>query len=211
MGQNVEINLPGKPVHGVRCLVIGIRDTPIGEVYINLKPLIDSKVGKQSLQMLKEVGVRAEDIKLLDEKQPEEALSITDYAMHAILDSGATRTIVPSADYLVEGTLHELDKTLSFKGYDKKGKVNVATHGGFISLMSNTGMIGRLLKAAIVLPGARRLLISMSQLDEYGCYVTMGGGGMRLRKGPDQSSFLALPRLDQDHADLYAQDRHRAC
>ena len=118
MGQNVEINLPGKPLHGVRCLVIGMWDTPDGEVYINLKPLIDSQVGEQSLQMLKEVGVRAEDIKLLDEKQPEEALSITDYAMHAILDSGATRTIVPSADYLVKGTLHKLDKTLSFKGYD---------------------------------------------------------------------------------------------
>ena len=76
--------------------------------------------------------------------------------MHAILDSGATRTIVPSADYLVKGTLHKLDKTLSFKGYDKKGKVNVATHGGFISLMSNTGMTGSLLIAATVLPAARK-------------------------------------------------------
>ena len=49
MGQNVEINLPGKPLHGVRCLVIDMSDTPDVEVYINLKPLIDSQVGEQSL------------------------------------------------------------------------------------------------------------------------------------------------------------------
>ena len=62
---------------------------------------------------------------------------------------------------------------------------------------------------ATVLPAARRPLISMSQIDDGGCYETMAGGSMRLRKGPDQSNFLALPRLDQESTSQYAQDRHR--
>ena len=68
MGQNVEIHLPGKPLHGVRCLVIGLWDTHDGEPYVNLKPLIDEQVDEQSLPMISQVGVRAEGIKLLDDK-----------------------------------------------------------------------------------------------------------------------------------------------
>ena len=111
MGQNVEICLPGKPLNGVRCLVVGLWDTPDGEPYAKLKPLVDKQVDGQTKQMLLTVGVRAEELKLLDDRQPEE-LSIAEDAMHAILDSGATRTIVPSADYLVRGTKHRLEKPL---------------------------------------------------------------------------------------------------
>ena len=103
---------------------------------------------------------------------------------------------MPSANYLVRGTLYVLPKLLSFKGYDKTSSVNIAVHGGCIALESNTGMPGSLLIQTVVLPAARIPLISVSQLDDIGCFVTMGGGGLRLKKGPDESNFLALPRLD---------------
>ncbi len=147
---------------------------------------------EQLLDMLITVGVRAEYIKLLDGVQPEELFLIQN-AKHAILDSGATRTIVPSANYLVRGALYVLPKPLSFKGYDKESSVSVAVHGGYIALKSNTGMPGSLLVQAVVLPTARKPLISVSQLDDIGCFVTLGGGGLRLKRGRRVIFFGTTP------------------
>ncbi len=36
----------------------------------------------------------------------------------------------------------------------------------------------------------------MSQLDDAGCYVTMGGGRMTIKKGLDHPTFLDLSRFD---------------
>ena len=108
--------------------------------------------------------------------------------MDAILDSGATRTIVPNESYLVKGTMYKLDKPLLFKGYDKNGDVQAAHYVGTVALMSNTSTKGLLLLMAYVLPAARRALISMSQLDDGGNFVEMGGGGLRLRKGAGHST-----------------------
>ena len=47
-----------------------------------------------------------------------------------------------------------------------------------------------------VLPAARRALLSMSQSNDGGIYVELGGGGMRLRKGADHSNSLALTKSE---------------
>ncbi len=60
--------------------------------------------------------------------------------------------------------------------------MQAAANAGTVTIKSNTSMKGYLLLVAYVLPAARKALISMSQLDEGGNYVEMGGGGMRLRK-----------------------------
>ena len=100
-----------------------------------------------------------------------------------------------------------LKKPLSYESYDKKGKTNVATHGGLISIMSDTGMTGNIVVKAIVLTSAQRPLISMSQLDDEGCYVTMGGGGLKVKRGPDQPYFLDLSRLDpQKHPETFSSE-----
>ena len=211
VGENVEINLPGKPLlHGIRCLVIELWETHDDVPYAKLKPLIEKKVSVNILEFLMTMGVQVRDLKMLDIKQPEElSLSSEDRLIHAIIDSGATRTVMPNASYLVKGSLYKLETPLLFKGFDKKGKAHAATHGGTIALKSNTSMKGYLLIEAFILPTARRPLISMSQLDDEGCYVEMGGGGMRLRKGADGSNFLALPRLEPFFAKEYARDLQR--
>ena len=68
--------------------------------------------------------------------------------------------------------------------------------------MSNTGMTGSIVVKAIVLTSAQRPLISMSQLDDAGCYVTMGGGGMTIKRGFDQPTFLDLSRFDPEKHSL---------
>ena len=67
--------------------------------------------------MLTTVGIRVQDIKLMDCVQE---LSELDMDTTAIIDSGATRTIVPDDSYLVQGSIYELDKPVLFKGFDKK-------------------------------------------------------------------------------------------
>ena len=114
--------------------------------------------------------------------------------IHAVVDSGATRTIVPSEDYLISGTFYPLRRPLYFRGYDKESKTSVATHGGLIAIKSNTGMTGTIVMKAIVLPATQQPLISMSQLDDNGCYMTMGGGKLRVRRRRDRTDFLELPR-----------------
>ena len=57
-------------------------------------------------------------------------------------------------------------------------------------------MTGSIVIEAIVLASARRPLISMSQLDDAGCYVTMGGGGMTIKRGLGHPTFLDLSRFD---------------
>ncbi len=65
------------------------------------------------------VDIRVQDLKLLDCVQPEElyTLYIKEAYTDAIIDSGATRTIVPNN--AVKGTVYKLEKRLLFKGYDK--------------------------------------------------------------------------------------------
>ena len=116
---------------------------------------------------------------------------------------------MPDRSYLVRGSRYKLDQPLYFKGYDKQGKAQAARYGGYIALRSNTGMNGLLLIKAFILPTARRALISMSQLDDGGNYVDMGGNGLRLRRGPDQSNFLTLTRLEPIHSVKYTSDLQR--
>ena len=72
-----------------------------------------------------------QDLTFLDCVQPEDIL-YADEDMDAILDSGATRTIVPDSSYLIKGTMRKLDKPLLFKGYDKNGDVQAARYAGAI-------------------------------------------------------------------------------
>ena len=92
------------------------------------------------------------------------------------------------------GTVYPLRNPLYFKGYEKESKTNVATRGGLIAIKSNTGMSGSIIMKAIVLPATQQQLFSMSQLDDNGCYMTMGGGKLRVRRRRDRSDFLELPR-----------------
>ena len=209
VGENVEINLPGKPLHGLRCLVIELWETQDDVPHAKLKPLIEKKVSVNVLDMLTTVGFRVQDLRMLDIPQPDELSLNEDGLIHAIIDSGATRTVMPNASYLVKGSLYKLETPLLFKGFDKKGNAQAATHAGTIALRSNTSMKGYLLMEAFILPTARRPLISMSQLDDEGCYVEMGGGGMRLRRSSEGSNFLALPRLEPHCAREYARDLQR--
>ena len=75
--------------------------------------------------------------------------------------------------------------------------MQAAAYSDTVAIKSNTSMKGYLLLVAYVLPAARGALMPMSQLDEGGNYVKMGGGGMRLEKGSDHSNFLALPQAEQ--------------
>jgi hypothetical protein len=159
-------------------------------------------------EMLTTVGIRVQDIKLLDGVQE---LFEVDMDATAIIDSGATRTIVPNDSYLLKGSVYELKKPVLFKGFDKNGKAQSAKYAGMIAIRSNTSLKGHLLLTAYILPWARRPLISMSQLDEGGNYVDMGGGGMRLRRGYNHSNFLSLPRLEPELAKEYARDLKREC
>ena len=208
MGENVEIELPGRHLNGIRCLVIGLWETHENVPYAKLKPLISKQVNENEMDMLTDVGIRVQNLLFLDCKQPEELSSI-DSDMQAILDSGATRTIVPDRNYLIRGSRYKLDQPLYFKGYDKQGKAQAARYGGYIALRSNTGMNGLLLIKAFILPTARRALISISQLDDGGNYVDIGGNGLRLRRGPDQSNFLTLTRLEPIHSVKYTSDLQR--
>ena len=207
-GQAVEINLPMRALDGMRCIITELWDTPDGVPYAKLRLMQRKQISDQIQNMLTTVGIRIQDLQLLDSSHPEE-LSLSEDAIHGIIDSGATRTIVPSDEYLVEGSVYDLEKPLSFKGYDKGGKLQSAKRAGTIALKSNTSMRGYVLLMAYVLPSARRPLVSMSQLDDAGCYVEMGGGGMRLRKGADHSNFLVLPRLEPELAKEYARDLKR--
>ena len=209
VGASVEINLPGRQLHGIRCLITELWETKTDVPYAKLQPLLIKEVDENALDMLTTVGIRVQDLTFLDCVQPEDLLYTREVDMDAILDSGATRTIVPNESYLVKGTMYKLDKPLLFKGYDKGGDVQAARYAGTIALRSNTSTKGHLLLVAYVLPAARRALISMSQLDDGGNYVDMGGGGLRLRMGADHSNFLALPRLQPSLAKSYAQDLHR--
>ena len=82
--------------------------------------------------------------------------------MNAILDSGATRTIVPDDSYLVRGTVYKLKKPLLFKGYDKVGDDQAAAYAGPVALRNKTSMKGYLLLVAYVLPAARNESMSRS-------------------------------------------------
>jgi hypothetical protein len=172
VGEGVEVDLPNRPIDGIRCIILELWETKESVPYAKLKPLMRKDVTDNMFEMLTTVGIRVQDIKLMDGVQE---LFEVDMDATAIIDSGATRTIVPNDSYLVKGSVYELKKPVLFKGFDKHGKAQTANFAGMIAIQSNTSQTGHLLLDAYILPGARRPLISMSQLDEGGNYVDMGG------------------------------------
>ena len=74
----------------------------------------------------------------------------TDVDTTAIIDSGATRMIVPDESYLVEGSIYELERPVQFRGFDKNGSAQTALWAGTIAIRSNTSMKGHLLLNAYI-------------------------------------------------------------
>ena len=54
----MEIELPGKHLNGLRCLVIELWETHENVPYAKLKPLISKQVNVNEMDMLTEVGIR---------------------------------------------------------------------------------------------------------------------------------------------------------
>ena len=59
VGEGVEIDLPDRPIDGVRCVILELWETKESIPYAKLKPLMDRDVTKNMLYMLTTVGVRA--------------------------------------------------------------------------------------------------------------------------------------------------------
>ena len=123
VGEAIEIDLPNRLIDGVRCVILELWETEESVPYAKLKPLMNRDVTKEMLKMLTTVGVRVQDIKLMECVQE---IFETDVDTTAIIDSGATRTIVPDESYLVEGSIYELERPVQFRGFDKNGTAQTA-------------------------------------------------------------------------------------
>ena len=98
IGEGVEVDLPNRPIDGIRCVILELWETKESVPYAKLKPLMREDVTDNMFEMLTTVGIRGQDIKLMDGVQE---LFEVDMDATAIIDSGATRTIVPNDSYLV--------------------------------------------------------------------------------------------------------------
>ena len=70
----MEINLPGRQLHGIRCLITELWETTTDVPYAKLKPLLIKEVDENALDMLTTVGIRVQDLTFLDCVQPEDLL-----------------------------------------------------------------------------------------------------------------------------------------
>ena len=66
VGVSVEINLPGRQLHGIRCLITELWETTTDVPYAKLKPLLMKEVDENALDMLTTVGIRVQDLTFLD-------------------------------------------------------------------------------------------------------------------------------------------------
>ena len=82
VGASVEINLPGRQLHGIRCLVNELWENTTNVPYAKLKPLVKKEVDEKMIDMLTTVGIRVQDLKFLDCVQPEDML----YTQEADMD-----------------------------------------------------------------------------------------------------------------------------
>ena len=104
------------------------------------------------------------------------------YTMRAIFDPGAFKSVVPSEDYCVPGSVYELEEPVQMFGYKTNSSVEQCTHSGLIALKSNTGCRGYILIPALIDKLARRILINQAVLDDRGWYTEYGGCGVRMRQ-----------------------------
>ena len=120
------------------------------------------------------------------------------YSSRFIVDGGATGPgYVQSESQCVPGSIKKLAKPYFVEGFT--GKSVKVTHTGTVLIKSNIPGSKEyiLIPDMLIVHGSNRSLCGISRLDDLGYYADHGGGGVRIRHGPDGDTILALPRLPE--------------
>jgi hypothetical protein len=131
------------------------------------------------------------------------------YSVRAIGDNGSTICITSCEDLFEPKSLRRLSVPMRIKGLS--GSI-LAAQAGTVVMVGNT-KAGKDTYARLTdfyyapdLPEGSRTLVGLSVLADLGYYLDIGGGGLRIRKGPNGNAIFLLPRDEETNHGLLKRD-----